>query len=265
MPASPQAYYRPTSLDEALKLLSRPDHVPLAGGTSLLASEEGLPVAGVVDLQGLGLNQVRPTADGTLLVGAMVRLADLAEQLNGDPATLLRGAIQLAGPNTYRHAATVGGTIASRLPDSEWLAALLALGASVTTDGPTAMLSVADYLAAAQRPAGLITSLTLPMPGGKGHSERVARTPADYPIVSVTGWREPSGAIRLAATGLAPLPVCLGAAESALAGGLTEGNIEAAATAAAKSTTHPGDFRGSAAYRADMAAVLTRRVLRALG
>ncbi|MCZ7672864.1 MAG: hypothetical protein M5U34_39945 [Chloroflexi bacterium] len=32
--------------------------------------------------------------------------------------------------------------------------------------------------------------------------------------------------------------------------------------AAAKTAcTHPGDFRGGAAYRADMAAVLTRRVL----
>ena len=33
------------------------------------------------------------------------------------------------------------------------------------------------------------------------------------------------------------------------------------ANAAAAASSHPGDFRGDAAYRADMAAVLTRRVL----
>ncbi len=38
----------------------------------------------------------------------------------------------------------------------------------------------------------------------------------------------------------------------------------AAAEAASDANTHPGDFRGDAAYRADMAAVLTRRVLRQL-
>jgi CO/xanthine dehydrogenase FAD-binding subunit len=37
--------------------------------------------------------------------------------------------------------------------------------------------------------------------------------------------------------------------------------IAAAAEAARAATTHPGDFRGDAAYRAEMAAVLTRRVL----
>jgi CO/xanthine dehydrogenase FAD-binding subunit len=30
----------------------------------------------------------------------------------------------------------------------------------------------------------------------------------------------------------------------------------------AQATDHPGDFRGDAAYRAEMVAVLTRRVLR---
>jgi CO/xanthine dehydrogenase FAD-binding subunit len=42
---------------------------------------------------------------------------------------------------------------------------------------------------------------------------------------------------------------------------LAEANIEAAAQTARNSAVHPGDFRGDAAYRAEMAAVLTRRVL----
>lgn len=266
MPASPNAYFRPTSLSEALALLAQPNRVALAGGTSLLASEEGLAAA-AVDLQDAGLDQIKPAGQNTLAVGAMVRLHDLGEHLGavpGDsPAALLREAIHRAGPNTYRHMATAGGTVATRLPDSEWLAALLVLDASLALEGPAAIMSVADYLAAPERPTGLITALSLPLPAGKGASDRVARTPADYPIVSVTGWRSAAGEVRLAATGVAPLPVRLYAAEAA-GSRLDEASIEAAAREAAAVATHPGDFRGSAAYRAEMAGVLARRVLNAL-
>jgi CO/xanthine dehydrogenase FAD-binding subunit len=40
--------------------------------------------------------------------------------------------------------------------------------------------------------------------------------------------------------------------------------IEQAGAVARDSSVHPGDFRGDAAYRAEMAAVLVRRVLRQL-
>ena len=53
-------------------------------------------------------------------------------------------------------------------------------------------------------------------------------------------------------------------AETAVSQQLDEKCIEAAATAAAAANQHPGDFRGNAGYRADMAAVLTRRVLSTL-
>ena len=96
---------------------------------------------------------------------------------------------------------------------------------------------------------------------GRGTAERVARTPADYPIVSVTLWQPHDGAPRLAATGIAARPLRLTAAEAALRSGRDEVAIAAAAEAARAATTHPGDFRGDAAYRAEMAAVLTRRVL----
>ncbi len=270
MPQKPAAYHRPQSVDEALRLLSRNDTVPLAGGTALLATEQGI-TSTVVDLQDTGLNTLAWGDDGRLLrVGAMVRLADLAEflaplaALQG-AAALLGAAIHRAGPNTYRHAATVGGVAASRLPDSELLAALLALDATVSLRLPSPeTISLAAYLEDDDRPPGLITEFLIFWPSGRGAAERVARTPADYPIVSVTGWRPNGGAIRLAATGLSARPGHLLNAEAAIAGGLTEATIEAAADAARREARHPGDFRGDASYRAEMAAVLTRRVLKAL-
>ncbi|MCI0398308.1 MAG: FAD binding domain-containing protein [Chloroflexi bacterium] len=264
MPKKPGAYYRPKTVEEALQLLARPDTVPLAGGTTLLASHI---TAAVVDLQDLGLDQLRPEL-GQLVVGAMVRLSDLDNYLAehglvGDPASLLRKAIRQAGPNTYRNAATLGGSVAARLPDSELLGALLVLNATLALRRPqgATTLGLVEYLAAAERPAGLITEVSLAWSEGLGNSERVARTPADYPIVSVTLWQAEGETPRLAATGIDDRPVRLAEAEAALARGLNQQTIEEAAAAAKRQASHPGDFRGDAAYRAEMAAVLTRRLL----
>lgn len=268
MPKQPAAYFRPKSVDEALTLLRQPNTVPLAGGTTLLATEEGLAAA-VVDLQDAGLNSLSWADDGRLLrVGAMVRLAELDDflapltELQGG-AALLRAAIRRAGPNTYRHAATIGGSIAARLPDSELLSALLAMDATVNLRLPSPeTISLAAFLAEDDPLPGLITEVLIYWPQGHGASDRVARTPADYPIVSVTLWQPDGGAVRLAATGIGPRPVRLGAAEAALRAGRSDATIAAAAVAARAATHHPGDFRGDTAYRAEMAATLTRRLLR---
>lgn len=262
MPKSPTAYHRPETLDTALRLLHQPDVFALGGGTKLLARD--VPGA-VVDLQLLPLNQLT-WGETTLTIGATITLAGLSQALNarGDvnsAAPLLQKAIQQAGPNTYRHAATLGGSIASRLPDSELLAALLVLDAHLTLYAPQQhTLSLAAYLTAATRPSGLITGVTIPWRAGQGVSERVARTPADYPIVSVTLWRPQTGQAALAATGIAQRPLRLTAAESCLAAGFSDDAINQATAAAQTAVTHPGDFRGDAAYRADMTAVLIRRV-----
>jgi len=269
MPQKPDSYHRPESLEEALALLARPGSTPLAGGTKLLASETGLPGTVVIDLQALGLGQAQLVTAGetqTLMLGATLTLTKLSQFLTdelpeNEVAALLQTAIHQAGPNTYRNAATLGGTIASRLPDSELLAALLVLEATVTLHGPSSQntISLANYLADAERPSGLITTVAIPVIEGQGTSHRVARTPADYPIVSITGWRLADGSIRLAATGLAERPFRLSSAEQTARVGTEQAAMDASAA-----NTHPGDFRGDASYRAKMAAVLTQRTLNQL-
>lgn len=251
MSRQPRVYYRPTHLAEALHYLAQPDTAPLGGGTKLLAADV---TGGVVDLQDLGLDQIQTVGDW-LQVGAMTRLADLAAFVEGH--TLLAAAIHRAGPNTYRHAATLGGSIAARLPDSELLAALLVLEANLTVHTPQLEEMSLPQFWSRQAPSDLITAIRIPWSAGRGASERVARTPADYPIVSVTAWQPEGDAIRLAATGIDLLPVRLTLAEAALA---TEG-IERVAEVAGRECRHPGDFRGDSQYRAQMTATLTRRVL----
>jgi probable selenate reductase FAD-binding subunit len=266
MPKKPGAYHRPKNLSEALQLLDQPGSVALAGGTKLLASEAGIPADHVIDLQSLGLNQIE-AGEGLLTVGATCTLSDfaavLARENPSEPASvLLQEAIHHEGPNTYRNAATVGGSIASRLPDSELLAALLALEArlSFASSSNSGETSLAAYLNTGD-PSALITSVQIPWIDGRGAVARVARTPADYPIVSIAAWHPSSGSVRLAATGLGPYPERLYAAENVLSGELDQDAVDAAAAVVKENIHHPGDFRGDTAYRAQMGEVLARRVL----
>ena len=257
MPKRPYTYYRPQDLAEAKQYLVQPNAVPLAGGTKLLTGDVN---SAVVDLQDLNLNDVN-WQDGYLYIGATTRLTDLANILStsdeqNKPIALLQNGIKRSGPNTYRNAATIGGTIASRLPDSELLAALLVLDATLTfVDSAT--MSLSDYMATDEVPKNLITQVTIRWQNGNWASERVARTPADYPIVSVTLWRADAEVAKLAATGIAQRPLRLTASEQALQ---TNG-IDAAIQASKTACTHPGDFRGGADYRMDMVAILLKRVL----
>lgn len=271
MPKKPKVYFRPDSLDDALTLLAKPGYVALGGGAHLLATEAGLDTEAVVDLQSSGLGTITYNPESSVLsVGGTARLVDLVdflqnEEIPGGLPALLSEAVHRAGPNTYRNAATLGGVIASRLPDSELLAALLVVEAMLDLRLPQPeSISLAAYLGAEARPTGLITAVRVPVQPGQSASARVARTPADYPIVSVTGWLPTGKAVRLAATGIDEVPLRLVEAESKVDAALDEASIDNAAVAAQASARHPGDFRGDAAYRAEMAAVLTRRVLREL-
>jgi CO/xanthine dehydrogenase FAD-binding subunit len=270
MPKKPSSYYRPKSLEEALDLLTKTDTKPLAGGTILLANGTG---SAVVDLQDLDLDK-QEYESGELTVGATTSLTRLSRFIAGDvlageadvsigPGSMLMDAIHRSGPNTFRNAATVGGIIASRLTDSEFLASLLVLNASLNLLDPvTKKMTVSDYLSQGERPKGLITGVEIPWTPGRGVSERVARTPADYPIVSITIFKSERGEVRIAATGIEKRPLRVTAAEEALAAGA---GIEEAAGTVRDRSRHPGDFRGDAGYRAEMAYVLTRRLLLDMG
>ena len=185
----------------------------------------------------------------------MVRLDSMDQFLatelgTASAALLLRKAIGQAGPNTYRNAATLGGICASRLSDSELLSALLVMEAVlVYREQAAGVIGLAEYLADDEPVKGLITEIVIPWSDGQGASERVARTPKDYPIVSITAWEPVSQSIRLAGTGLGERPKRLLAAEVELQGVKNEAAVAAAAAAASAANEHPGDFRGDATPR----------------
>jgi len=239
--ASIRAYHRPTTLDAALELLARDDvrAAPLAGGTLLNGLPTEIPEE-VVDLQALGLSDI--SRDGAAFdVGSMVTLRDFVDQ-EWTPL-LLRDLAMREAPNTIRNAATIGGTVATRDPESGLLAGLLAYAAkvSVATSSGIEEIALVDLVADDSPLAGgLITSVRIVL-GGEGAFEATARTPADIPIVLVAGHRSDKGELRVAASGVAPHPVVI--------------DLDRIAD-----LDPPDDFRGSADYRRHLVTVLAARV-----
>ena len=155
----------------------------------------------------------------------------------------------------------------------QWVAALLALGATVTVEGDAGPEDVPLAVGAGfPRPHALhVPRRGLPPasggPGGVRWGEaRVARTPADEPIVAAVAVVETDDGVvqqaRVALTGVWPEAVRLAKAPAQLVGGpLDEESIRAVAAAVEKEVTPKGDFLGSEEYRRAMAGVLTRRAL----
>ncbi len=236
-----RAYHRPGSVAEALVLLQRPGAIALAGGTQLIANMAD-DVEEVVDLQAVGLAEIEAGAeDGSFSLGAMVRVQALVEDAR--MPELLRRLAHREGPNTFRNMSTIGGAVATADPESELYAGLLAYEAMITMQSPAGVQTIP--LTEFYLPAGaLITAVTV-QSSGRGAAERVARTPADKPIVAVVGRKDEAGLVRLAVCGVAGRPVLVEPEEVAM-------------------LEPPADFRGSAEYRREMAAILTARVLRQL-
>ncbi|HIE48156.1 TPA: hypothetical protein EYP84_04640 [Candidatus Bipolaricaulota bacterium] len=261
MPALSE-FHKPTDLSAALALLrrKRPRTVPLAGGTWLnprIGKE--VPAEAVVDLSGLGLGQVERDGD-TLRLGAMATLADVTED---ETCRSLAGGIlaQTARRDAtvnVRNAATVGGTVVVAPVDSEFILALLALGAELSVQSAkTATWPLHRFLAdpATALDDGLVTQVQIRLPARATEGlARVARTPADHSIVAaVAVVASNPDVVRVALGGVSPRPLLVEfdrpeTAEQAVAQAI------AAAEAYA-------DFRGTADYRRAMGAVMARRAL----
>jgi CO/xanthine dehydrogenase FAD-binding subunit len=148
------------------------------------------------------------------------------------------------------HAATLGGVVVGADRESELLAALLVFAAEVHLQSlrGSKHLALADFLldVPAALDGGIVTAISL-LTSGTTASDRVARTPEDRPIVAAVARRDPAGQLRLALCGVAQTPVLV-----------DPDNVKA-------SINPPGDFRGSSAYRRQMAATLAQRVIHEVG
>jgi CO/xanthine dehydrogenase FAD-binding subunit len=214
--------------------------VVLAGGT-VVNADPGFDPVEVVDLQSLGLDGIAAEG-GRIRIGATTTLQTFADSphVSNELADLARR----EAPSTLRTLGTIGGLIAQADGESELLAALLTYEAVVTIVGESgsADRDLAEALKAG--PGGGIISKVSIETGGTAASARTGRTPGDRPIVAAFARRAGDGAIRLAISGVASVPVLVD---------------DVAAL------DPPGDFRGSPEYRRHLAAVLAARVIGEVG
>jgi len=242
-------YYRPKSLDEALKLLGEqePLTVPLGGGTAL-SQKRPIPMA-IVDLQELPLNHISRQGNH-LHLGATVTLQSLVENTETPP--LLAKALQHEANLNIRNMATVAGSLFTADGKSIFATVLLALDARLLILPGEKEIFLGDWLP--QRSdwdrKNLIVEIIIPLqPVLK--FEQVARSPEDRPIVCLAIAEWPSGRTRIGLGGTGNAPVL------AFDGPERNGADAAVENAFSQAT----DAFASGAYRSQVAKVLAQRLL----
>jgi aerobic carbon-monoxide dehydrogenase medium subunit len=273
-------YHRPSTVDEAVALLAEygADAKILAGGQSLLpllalrlSHPEHLIDIGRVE--GLGTLEAGP---GGLTVGAAVSHAHVERSpATGGAAPLVAAAIPHIGHRAIRNRGTVCGSLAHADPAAELPAVALATDAELVARSATGARTIPaagfflGYLTSALGDTELLSAVRFPpWPASTGWSvQEVSRRHGDYALIglaAVLGTGE-DGRIERAALaffGAGSTPMRASTAEQVLIGEQPGPAAFAEAAAVVSRTLDPpGDNHASAAYRAHVARILTRRCL----
>ncbi|HRK17474.1 MAG TPA: xanthine dehydrogenase family protein subunit M [Hyphomicrobiaceae bacterium] len=273
-------YERPTSVDDAIACMGMAGARALAGGSDLIPQlREGRRVAGVVvDLKHVpALVEIASTPDGGWRIGAAASVTKMRrhEAFFSAHRALVDSAC-LIGSLQVQARASLGGNLCNAAPSADGVPLLIALGAEAEIHGPGGIRRAPAEAVptgpgrTSLSPGELLVALHLP-PRVKRSADRYLRfTPRREMDIAVAGAGvridlDDRGAISVARVVLAsvgPVPVRAKSAEALLVGQLpTARLLEYAGASAAQECTPISDTRGTAAYRRDLVAVLTRRAL----
>lgn len=233
----------------------------LAGGQSLVQSMK-LRLASastLVDLSAIRSLRGIDAGPASVTIGAMTRHAEVASSAQvraAIPALAdLAGGI---GDQMVRNMGTIGGSIANADPAACYPAAVLGLGASVTTDRRSIAADdfFLDLFTTALEPGELIVAVSFPIPGRAAYVK--LRQPASrFALVGVMVSSGPAG-VRLAVTGAGSSVFRVAEMEQALA---RDFRPEAIAGIGVDPERCSSDLHGSAEYRAAMVEVMARRAV----
>jgi carbon-monoxide dehydrogenase medium subunit len=258
------AYHKPTTLQEASRLLAAEEQsCLLAGGQTLIPTLKNrlASPAALIDLKGLrDLDGIQKSGD-MLIVGALARHDTVATSpIVTEFIPALASLAGNIGDAQVRNRGTLGGSVANSDPAADYPAALLGLGAIVKTTGreiPADSFFVGLFETALQ-PDEIIVSIAFPIPRRAAYMK--FPSPASrYAMVGVFV-AETSQGVRVAVTGAAPSVFRWNAAEAALAK-----NFVAAALRDLQLPSRDllSDLHGNADYRASLVATMTRRAVAA--
>ena len=272
-------YHRPSSVDEAVALLSQhgDEGRVIAGGHSLIpmmklrlaAPSQLIDLAAVDELRGIEVGEQ------SITIGAMTTQHELiqSDALTARCPILRETALLIADPQV-RYCGTLGGNVANGDPGNDMPAVMQCLDASFRLQGPNGSREVAArafYEAAyftARADDELLTAVTIPTPAA-GHGaayEKQKRKVGDYAtaaaavVLTLSGGSCSSASVALSNVGQTPIHVP--AAGQALEGSSLDAAAVAAAVEAARAAADPvSDLRGPADYRRHLAGVMVRRAV----
>jgi xanthine dehydrogenase small subunit len=264
-------FFAPRSLAELVSLRAQhPDAQLLAGGTDLglLASRARKPPKAVIHVVHVPELNVVDAGKEKLTFGAAVTYAQAMPILT-EAFPALRTYLARLGSRQIRTMGTIGGNIGNASPIGDTPPVLLALETTVKLASPRGVRELpleqffVGYRKTALAADEVIQSFTLPRlwPGEVFHCDKVSKR-RDQDISTVAGayrLRVKNGKIetaRLAFGGMAATPKRAIYAEAAL---LKDG-FDAARAALAQDFQPLDDWRGTAAYRLQVATNLLRRL-----
>jgi carbon-monoxide dehydrogenase medium subunit len=272
------SYHDPGTVPDVLGLLGTLQNVRLlAGGQSLmpmlnmrLAAPDHL-----IDLNGIAeLAFIREQGD-TLEIGAMTRQRDLEfDERVRMRCPLVHEAILHVGHRQTRNRGTLGGSLCHLDPSAELPTAAAAMDAVLSVQSKAGRRDIpfaqfpAGLMTPALMPGELLTAVRFPL-WHKSHGHafvEFARRHGDFAIVAAAALLETDakGTITRASLtlgGIAAAPVRVSAVEHALVGARASAELFREAGEACRKLEVMEDVHVTAAYRRQLAAVLSRRAL----
>ena len=260
---APFRLHRPTTIEDALAIVSEhPDAVIAAGCSDLVAQiREGCAPQALVSLQKVdALRAIRHEA-GVLHIGPMVtHYAGSTDETVGNTIPNLAAAWASIATVRIRYTATVGGNLMARRYRYEMPLLLGALGADLVFDAGATTRPVASLWAdsvSAQR--GLLTDITVRTDDlvwfGYERSMRPTAT------VALAVRRNPDGTLQVRAQAGSEYRHGFALTADICVGDLDP--LEVSAQLAQQLPDDCADYTGSAEYRRHLVRVLTRRLLTA--
>ena len=272
-------YHRPTSVADAVKLLSTlgEEARPLAGGHSLVPMMKlRLATPGhLVDLHGIaGLKGI--LQDGNrIVIGAMTTQHELLQSNEiAKSLPILHEAAGLIADPQVRYRGTLGGNVANGDPGNDMPALMLTLGAAYHLEGPNGSRQVAagDFYQGAYftalEPGEILTSVSIPLPAaGHGYAyEKLKRKVGDYAtaaaavVLTMAGGKVATCSIGLTNLHETPL-VAADAAKAVIGTSLDAASLKKAASAAEAIMAPAADARGPVEYRKHVGGIMVTRAL----
>lgn len=282
----PFAYEAPGSIGEAVALLEEHgDRArPIAGGTDVLvqARANRWDLDAIVDVKNIPeLTEISHYPDGSVAIGAAVACYQIYEdeKIRASFPGII-DAVEMIGGIQIQSRASLGGNLCNSSPSADGICPLIAYNAACHIAGPGdddshRNIPVEDFCTGpgtnVLERGEILVSLVLPNPGdnfGAAYERFIPRNEMDIAVagagvsVKLNDAGDTFEAARVALAAVAPVPLVVPAAESALAGNaVSDAVIEAAAQAAGEAASPITDMRGTIDQRKHLAAVLTRRMI----